>query len=109
MNLRLLAEDIDAVELEPLGAAQHIVAEQDAIDEAQQCALEHLHCQLVDLVVLVEEDGFEGLPVLDVPAVQVVVLLAVLGREGRQQRRHLGVAALYDHQLFNITKPRQVY
>lgn len=104
MNPHLLAKDIDAVQLKPLGATQHVIPQQDAIDEAQQGTLQHLRCQLVDFVVLVKEDGFEGLPVLDVPAVQVEVLLSVLGREGHQQRRDFGVAALCDHQLLNINK-----
>ena len=58
--------------------------------------------------MLVEEDGFEGLPVLNVSAVEVEVLLAVFRREGDQEGRNFGVAALSDHQLFNINKGKGV-
>ena len=105
MIAHLLAKHIDAVQLELLRAAQHVIPQQDAIDETQQSTLQYLCCQLVDFVVLIKEDGFEGLPVLDVPTMQVEVLLSVLGREGHQQGRDFGVAALCDHQLFNINNP----
>ena len=104
MNPHLLAKHIDTVQLKPLRPTQHVIPQQDTIHTTQQSALQYLDCQLVDLVVLVKEDGFEGLPILDVPAVEVEVLRSVLGREGGQQGWNLGVATLGDHQLFNINQ-----
>jgi hypothetical protein len=94
VEVELLAQDVDALELEALRSADGIVPKENAVDAAEQGSLEHLDGELSDLVVLVEEDGLEGLPVLDVATVEVVVLLPVFGDEGGNQRRHLGVARL---------------
>lgn len=71
MKVELLSEDVDPIQFKPLRPADDVVSQDDAIHEANECALEYLLCKFSDLVVLVEEDGPEGLPIFDVSAVEV--------------------------------------
>jgi hypothetical protein len=60
--------------------------------------------------MFIEEDGLEGLPILDVSAVEMVVLGFVFGDEGCDQPRNLRIVRLCDHlQLSNYYQSRLAY
>jgi hypothetical protein len=85
MNGEVLVDEVEAVHFELLGSSEEEVAEDDALNEADDGALYDFEAQFACFVVFVEEDGLEGLPVFDVPAVEMVVFGAVFRREGCQQ------------------------
>ncbi len=94
MEVELLAKDVDTFELETLRSTNGVISKEDAIEAAKQSSLKHLDGELADFIVLIEEDGLERLPVLDVAAVEVIVFLLVFRDEGGNECRYFGVACL---------------
>jgi hypothetical protein len=79
--VELLIGDPQAIEFEPLGASDCKIADDDAVDVSDGGALDDFPGELMHFPMLIEEYGFQGLPVFDVAAVEVVVFLLVFRGE----------------------------
>lgn len=85
MEERVLSFEEEAVHFDGLGSAPETIASHVAECQAYKGSLQDFSGEGVAEEVFVEEDGFEGFPVFDVPAVEVVVFCSKLRGKGSEE------------------------
>lgn len=94
MNVDLLSKDVDPIECKAFWPAKYEAPEKDTIYKTNQGAFQNFFCEFPHLIMLIEEDRLERLPIFDVSTMEMIVLLLIFGYEGRNERWNLRVVGL---------------